>query len=54
LIALTVPEIQHLYAALATPLNPDEQTVIEWSNWRRRRQWQARRSHYKHHGVAWP
>jgi hypothetical protein len=49
-----VPEIQHLYAALLTPLYPDEHTTGRWSRWRRHRQWQARRSHYKHHGHTWP
>ncbi|CAI7973871.1 conserved hypothetical protein [Frankia sp. Hr75.2] len=49
-----MPEIQRLYAALLAPLYPDEQTVGDWSRWRRHRQWQARRSHYKRHSHDWP
>ncbi|WP_250291419.1 hypothetical protein [Frankia sp. CiP1_Cm_nod1] len=49
-----MPEIGHLYAALLTPLSPDEQAVGYWSDWRRHRQWQARRSHYKRYGHDWP
>jgi hypothetical protein len=54
LVGLTVPEIRRLLLALAiTPARRVER-VIAWSHWRRRRQWQAKRSHYRRRGHTWP
>ncbi|MCA1836717.1 MAG: hypothetical protein LC721_10490 [Actinobacteria bacterium] len=50
MIALTLPEIRRLLAALVltTPHSADH--VWAWSHWRRRRQLQARLSHYRRRG----
>ncbi len=50
MIALTLPEIRRLTIALALPALRCASTVWAWSNWRRRRQHQARLSHYRQRG----
>jgi hypothetical protein len=54
LIALTVNEIRHLLAILILAAEPIPDRVFSWSNWRRRRQAQARRCHYKQRGHIPP
>jgi hypothetical protein len=44
---VTVPEVRRLLAVLL--LSPTQQQHrLHWSRWRRKRQADARRSHYKH------
>ncbi len=50
MIALTLPEIRRLTMnLLLTGIRPTRH-VWAWSNWRRRRQHQARLSHYRRRG----
>ncbi len=49
MIAFTLPEIRRLTIALALPTRCARQ-VWAWSDWRRRRQHQARLSHYRRRG----
>ncbi|AGL14839.1 hypothetical protein L083_1329 [Actinoplanes sp. N902-109] len=51
LIGFTLPEIRRLIAALVVRPHPPRH-VWWWSAWRRRRQHQARLSHYKRRGYA--
>src|SRR4051794_36930335 len=54
LIALTVPDLRRLLNPLTrTPLPALDHTA-DWSWWRRRRQAQARRAHYRARGQAPP
>lgn len=46
-IALTVPEIRHLLAAVFAPAAVTVARLLHWSTWRRRHQATARRSHYR-------
>ncbi|MFJ6561713.1 IS701 family transposase [Streptomyces sp. NPDC091412] len=46
-ITLTVPEIRHLLAAVFNPPAVTAASLLHWSNWRRRHQATARRSHYR-------
>ncbi|MFJ8532332.1 IS701 family transposase [Streptomyces sp. NPDC093591] len=46
-IALTVPEIRHLFAAALSPSVVSPARLLHWSIWRRRHQATARRSHYR-------
>ncbi len=46
-IDLTVPEIRHLLGALLNPPSTSPRRLLHWSNWRRRHQATARRSHYQ-------
>jgi SRSO17 transposase len=46
-IKLTVPEIRHLLAAVFNPPALSATRLLHWSNWRRRHQATARRSHYQ-------
>ncbi|MGV9351199.1 IS701 family transposase [Streptomyces spiralis] len=46
-IDLTVPEIRHLLAVLFNPPVTSPARLLHWSNWRRRHQAIARRSHYR-------
>ncbi|MGN2638631.1 hypothetical protein ACTD5D_21145 [Nocardia takedensis] len=50
MIAFTLPEIRRLTIALALPTLRSARQVWAWSNWRRRRQHQARLSHYRRRG----
>jgi len=50
MIGYTVPEIRRLLAALTVRLHQDKH-VWWWSRWRRRRQLQARLSHYQSCGY---
>lgn len=47
----TLPEIRRLLTRLAGRLPPDPSHVLAWSRWRRRRQYQARISHYRRRGY---
>ena len=51
MIGYTVPEIRRLLAALIVRLYQPEHHIWWWSDWRRRRQHQARLSHYKRRGY---
>ncbi|GAA2420628.1 hypothetical protein GCM10010421_02410 [Streptomyces glaucus] len=46
-IALTVPEIRRLFAAALNPPVVAPARLLHWSDWRRRHQATARRSHYR-------
>jgi hypothetical protein len=46
MIPLTAPEVRRLLLALALP-EKERAFRLHWSRWRRRRQADARRSHYK-------
>jgi hypothetical protein len=50
MIGYTVPEIRRLLAALIVRHQPKHH-VSWWSRWRRKRQHQARLSHYKRRGY---
>jgi hypothetical protein len=52
MIGYTLPEIRRLITSLAQHCLPDPEHVLAWSNWRRRRQYQARLSHYRRRGYA--
>jgi hypothetical protein len=52
MIGYTVPEIRRLLAALFVRSQKHKQHVWSWSHWRRRRQYQARLSHYRRRGDA--
>ena len=52
LIPLTVPELRRLINRLILHPNGDPTPVMAWSNWRRRHQARARRSHYKRHAMT--
>jgi len=43
---VTIPEVRRLLLLLALP-PPERAFRLHWSRWRRRRQAEARRSHYK-------
>jgi hypothetical protein len=51
MIGYTVPEIRRLLAALFVRIHQPKHHVWWWSDWRRRRQYQARLSHYKRRGY---
>ncbi|MEU7513809.1 transposase [Streptomyces sp. NPDC042898] len=46
-ISLTVPEIRHLFTAVFNPPVVSPARLLQWSNWLRRHQATARRSHYR-------
>nr|WP_245171448.1 hypothetical protein [Streptomyces decoyicus] len=46
-IALTVLAIRHLFVAVFKPRAVSVTRLLHWSNWRRRHQATARRSHYR-------
>ncbi|GAA5166312.1 hypothetical protein GCM10023321_57380 [Pseudonocardia eucalypti] len=50
MINLTLPEIRRLITALIMRHAPPPAHVWSWSHWRRRRQHQARLSHYRRRG----
>jgi hypothetical protein len=52
MIGYTLPEIRRLLISLIQHHLPDPGHIWAWSNWRRRRQHQARVSHYKRRGYA--
>ncbi|PJM80225.1 hypothetical protein C0R01_31680 [Streptomyces albidoflavus] len=52
MISLTVPEIRRLITGLTQPVHRSIAHVLHWSRWRRRRQHQARTSHYKRRGHS--
>ena len=52
MISYTVPEIRRLLISLIQARSPDSESVWSWSRWRRRRQYQARRCHYRQRGYA--
>ncbi|PKV76817.1 hypothetical protein ATK86_7222 [Nocardia fluminea] len=51
MIALTLPEIRRLTIALLLDSARSARRVWAWSDWRRRRQHQARLSHYRRRGY---
>ncbi|MGW0886132.1 IS701 family transposase, partial [Streptomyces sp. NPDC002671] len=53
-ITLTVPEIRHLLAAVFNPPAVTATKLLHWSNWRRRHQATARRSHYRRRIASEP
>ncbi len=52
MIGYTLPEIRRLLISLIQRYAPDPEDVWSWSRWRRRRQYQARLSHYRRRGYA--
>lgn len=50
MIALTLPEIRRLLIAFVLTPHHHADHIWAWSHWRRRRQHQARLSHYKRRG----
>lgn len=55
MIALTVPEIRRLLlACVLVSLTNTWKRIQNWSWFRRRRQWQARASHYRRRGHTMP
>ena len=50
MIAFTLPEIRRLLIKLVLRVATTTDDVWAWSAWRRRRQHQARLSHYKRRG----
>ncbi|MGW9027084.1 IS701 family transposase [Streptomyces sp. NPDC055722] len=53
-ITLTVPEIRHLLVAVFNPPAVTAARLLHWSNWRRRHQATARRSHYRRRTASEP
>jgi hypothetical protein len=51
MIGYTLAEIRRLLINLVHRYLPDPEHVWAWSDWRRRRQHQARLSHYKRRGY---
>ncbi len=51
MIGCTLPEIRRLLIGLAQRYLPDPAHVLAWSNWRRKRQYQARLCHYRRRGY---
>ena len=47
LIPLTVPEVRRLLYRLIWRHHPTDESVLQWSRWRRRRQATAQRCHYR-------
>ena len=52
MISYTLPEIRRLLVSLIQRYAPGPGRVWSWSNWRRRRQFQARPCHYRIRGYA--
>ena len=52
MIGYTVPETRHLMIGLIQARAPDPEHVCSWPRWWRRRQNQARLSHYKRRGYV--
>jgi hypothetical protein len=52
MIGYTLPEIRRLLINLIQARVPDPEHVWAWSHWRRKRQYQARLSHYRRRGYA--
>ena len=50
MIGYTLPEIRRLLINLVPRSLPEPEHVWFWSHWRRRRQYQARLSHYRRRG----
>ena len=51
MISFTLPEIRHLLVHLILQHAAAAEHVWSWSCWRRRRQYQARVSHYRRRGY---
>jgi hypothetical protein len=51
MIGWTLPEIRHLITALILRHTAPPEHIWAWSRWRRRRQHQARLSHYRRRGY---
>jgi hypothetical protein len=51
MINFTLPEIRRLLTKLVLRVSNTAEHVRAWSHWRRRRQHQARLSHYKQPGY---
>jgi hypothetical protein len=52
MIGHTLPEIRRLLINLIQARAPQPERVWSWSDWRRRRQYQARLCHYRSRGYA--
>ena len=52
MIGYTLAELRRLLISLVQARSPDPGGVWSWSNWRRRRQYQARVCHYRRRGYA--
>lgn len=53
-ITLTVPGTRHLLVAVFAPPAVTAARLLHWSNWRRRHQGTARRSHYRRRNAKEP
>ncbi|WP_373307112.1 hypothetical protein [Streptomyces longisporoflavus] len=53
-ITLTVPEIRHLLGSVFDSPAVTVARLLHWSNWRRRHQATARRSHYRRRAAGEP
>ncbi|MER7000708.1 hypothetical protein [Streptomyces sp. NPDC000410] len=53
-ITLTVPEIRHLLIVVFIPPAVTAARLLHWSDWRRRHQATARRSHYRRRSTDEP
>jgi hypothetical protein len=53
-VTLTVPDIRHLLVAVFDPPAVTAARLLDWSNWRRRHQATARRSHYRRRTAGEP
>ena len=51
MIDLTLPELRRLLIKLVLRVTDTTEHIWAWSSWRRRRQHQARLSHYKRRGY---
>jgi hypothetical protein len=51
MIDLTLPEVRRLLIKLVLRVTDTTEHIWAWSTWRRRRQHQARLSHYKCRGY---
>ena len=52
MIGYTLAEIRRLLAKITLQQPPDPERTWSWSRWRRKRQYQARISHYRRRGYA--
>jgi hypothetical protein len=44
---VSLQEVRRLFIVLFTPVRRLWEEALQWSRWRRRHQWRARRAHYR-------
>jgi hypothetical protein len=54
LVPLSVPELRRLLARTVWALVPPLAFILAWSLWRRRKQFRAKRAHYRRRGYVLP